>query len=246
MTGEAIIFDGVAKSYSIGLHHTGGLKNLILNLPEQVRLLRSAHYEVFHDLNFAIAPGETFGIIGRNGIGKSTLLGLIAGVLRPTRGRVHVSGRVSPMLELGAGFHPELSGLDNILLNGVLLGSPKRVVQRRIADIVAFSELGEFIDQPIRSYSSGMLMRLGFSVLAHLDPEILVIDEIMAVGDAEFQVKCKRKIHEFKAAGVTIVLASHNMGDISALCDRVALIDNKSLRAIGSPAEVIEAYLHGS
>jgi lipopolysaccharide transport system ATP-binding protein len=242
MSDDIIVFEDVAKSFSIGLHKTGGIKNLLLTLPEQLRMLRKSRHEVFHDLSFSILRGETFGVIGRNGAGKSTLLGLMAGVIRPTRGRVDVRGRTSPLLELGAGFHPELSGLDNILLNGVLLGLPKRMVEKRLDDIVAFSELGELIDQPVRSYSSGMKMRLGFSVVAHLEPEILLIDEILTVGDADFQEKCRAKINEFQSAGVTIVLVSHNMDDVRELCNRAALLDDKSFALIGSPAEVVAAY----
>jgi lipopolysaccharide transport system ATP-binding protein len=194
-------------------------------------------------MSFEVARGETLGIIGRNGAGKSTLLGLIAGVLRPTRGRVTLRGRVSPLLELGGGFHPELTGRENIVLNGVLLGMTRKEVAQRSDEIIEFSELRDFIDQPIRTYSSGMLARLGFSVVAHLDPEIILLDEVLAVGDAVFQRKCIQKMLEFKKRGTTIVFVSHSAADVDLICDRVLWIENHTLKKSGPPAAILGEYM---
>jgi lipopolysaccharide transport system ATP-binding protein len=198
-----------------------------------------------HDIDFSVRRGETFGIIGRNGAGKSTTLGLMAGVLKPTTGVVTVRGRISPMLELGAGFHPELTGRENIYLNGVLMGMNRAEVAKKAQEIIDFSELGEFIDQPIRVYSSGMMARLGFSVVSSLDPEILLVDEILAVGDINFVQKCLDRMREFKAQGVTMVLVSHALEDIKKLCDRALWIENHRIRMLGEPGSVVTAYSGG-
>lgn len=187
MSQPAITFDDVSKSYPLYHHITGGLKSFLFNLPRALKALKTTSKLALRDLSFQVHRGETFGIIGRNGAGKSTTLGLIAGVLKPSRGRVVVNQRVSPLLELGAGFHPELSARENIILNGVLLGLSRRQVADRLGQIIEFSELDEYLDQPIRTFSTGMLARLGFSVVAHLEPELLLIDEILAVGDMTFQ-----------------------------------------------------------
>ena len=176
--------------------------------------------------------GETLGIIGKNGAGKSTILGLIAGVLRPNTGRVMVNGRISPLLELGAGFHPELTGRENIMLKGVLIGLTRSEVLKKIDEIIEFSELDDFIDQPVRIYSSGMLARLGFSIVASLDPEILLIDEILAVGDMDFQKKCIQRMTAFKKRGVTIIFVSHNLASVENICDRLLWIENHSSKEI--------------
>jgi lipopolysaccharide transport system ATP-binding protein len=194
------------------------------------------------DICFEVYKGETLGIIGKNGVGKSTTLGLIAGVLKPSKGKVIVKGRISPLLELGGGFHQELTGKENIMLNGVLLGLTRNEVKRKLDEIVEFSELGDFIYQPIRTYSSGMNARLGFSVIAHLDPEILLIDEVLAVGDTEFQKKCIDKMTGFKKSGVTMVFVSHSKADVARICDRVIWIDKQSIRMTGSPEDVVLHY----
>lgn len=244
---EAIIsFENVSKKYPHYHHFTGGLKYFLLHFAREFKKLRNSQYEAFHDISFTIDRGETFGIIGKNGAGKSTALGLMAGVLRPTTGKVTVKGKVSPLLELGAGFHVELTGAENIVLNGILLGLTKKEVLAKFEEIVNFAELEEFIDQPVRVYSSGMLARLGFSIIAHLDPEILLIDEILAVGDFAFQAKCLAKIREFKRNGVTIVLVSHSMKDVEQICDRVAWIENHRLAAIGEPRGTIERFCPGA
>ena len=194
------------------------------------------------DVSFEIKKGETVGIVGPNGSGKSTTLALIAGVLRPQAGRVDVLGRVCPLLELGAGFHPELTGRENIVLNGVLLGFTRRALLQRMDEIIAFSELESFLDQPIRTYSTGMVARLGFSVAVCLDPEILLIDEILSVGDLHFQAKCRGKLDEFKKQEVTIVLVSHSVGEIRRLCDRAILLEQGRMVKEGTPEEVMDFY----
>jgi len=237
-----ITFDNVSKIYPLYHHLTGGYKNFLFHLPKWIKSLKNAKFEALRDISFEVHMGETFGIIGKNGAGKSTTLGLMAGVLKPTRGKVIVKGRISPLLELGAGFHHELTGRENILLNGVLMGLTRAEVSRKMSAIIEFSELGDFIDQPIRVYSSGMLARLGFSVVAHLDPEILLIDEVLAVGDMNFQKKCIDKMLGFKKGGVTMVFVSHSMPDIERICDRVMWIDNHSVKMVGTPKDVVLNY----
>jgi lipopolysaccharide transport system ATP-binding protein len=188
---KALSFKHVTKRFPLYHHIRGGIKTFVLNLPRSVHAFSHVHgFLALHDVSFDLYQGEVLGIIGRNGAGKSTTLGLAAGVIAPTSGTIEVHGRVSPMLELGGGFHPDLTGRENILLNGVLLGLSRGQVKKKMPAIIDFSELADFIDEPIRIYSSGMLARLGFSVVAQLDPEILIIDEVLAVGDAPFQAKC--------------------------------------------------------
>jgi ABC-type polysaccharide/polyol phosphate transport system ATPase subunit len=196
------------------------------------------------NINFNIKKGETVGIIGNNGSGKSTLLKLIAGVMYPTEGTIKVSGRISPLIELGAGFHPELTGRENIYLNGAILGLSKKQVENRFQKIVAFSELFDFIDTPVKHYSSGMYMRLGFSVAVHTDPEILLIDEIFAVGDTSFQEKCFKKMEEFKMKNVTIVFVTHNMETVKKFCNKAIYINKGSTEKIGNAKQIVDEYLH--
>jgi lipopolysaccharide transport system ATP-binding protein len=243
MNEPAILFDRVSKSYHLYHPMTGGIKSFLFHLPEAVKTLKNSRYEVLREVTFQVGQGESLGIIGRNGTGKSTLLGLIAGIIKPTKGKITVQGRISSLLELGGGFHHELTGRENIVMNGVLLGLTKNEVFQKMDKIVEFSELGDFIDQPIRIYSSGMLARLGFSVVANLDMEILLIDEILAVGDTSFQKKCLDKMMAFKKSGVTMVFVSHSMGDIISICDRVVWLDHHVVKMIGEPKRVIENYL---
>jgi lipopolysaccharide transport system ATP-binding protein len=246
MNDVAVVFDKVSKTYPMYHHITGGIKNIIFHLPQGVRSMRNTRYEVFHDLSFNVKRGETLGVIGRNGAGKSTILGLIAGVLRPSEGRIDVNGRVSPLLELGAGFHPDLSGKENIILNGVLMGLTRKEILERVNDIIVFSELDQFIDQPVRVYSSGMLARLGFSVVAHLAPEILLIDEILAVGDIDFQKKCFERMGEFKRNDVTIIFVSHSMANIERICDRVLWLEGHKIKALGDTKSTINEYMRNT
>ena len=241
MRKEVIVFKNVSKTYPYYGYITAGLKTFLFNLPKAIKQTRK-RFTALENISFEVYRGECIGVIGRNGAGKSTLLGLIAGVLKPDKGEVVVRGRISPLLELGAGFHPELTGRENIILNGVLLGMTKKEVLQKMNEIIKFSELGDFIDQPLRTYSSGMIARLGFSVAAYLDPDILLVDEILAVGDLNFQKKCMKKIESFRKNSVTIVLVSHSTEEMKILCDRVLWIENHRIRAIGNPQEVIRMY----
>ena len=238
----SIRFDNVSKSYPRYLHVRRGLKASLLNLSRTVQELKQKRFLALHDVSFEIAEGETVGFMGPNGSGKSTALALMAGVLVAETGCVKVHGHVCPLLELGAGFHYDLTGRENIVLNGILLGLTRREVMVRLHDILEFSELEEFLDQPVRTYSSGMVARLGFSIAVHLDPDILLIDEILAVGDLHFQAKCREKINWFKGRNTTIVLVSHSTSDIRELCDRVLWLDHGKLIGQGAPNEVIPQY----
>ncbi len=242
MSEPVIIFDSVSKSYPLYHHITGGIKNFLFHFPRAVSQLKNHRYEALQGISFQVNRGESVGIIGKNGAGKSTTLGLIAGVIKPSGGTIVVKGRVSPLLELGSGFNGELTGRENIVLNGVLMGLTRAEVLRKMEEIIEFSGLDDFIDQPLRTYSSGMMMRLGFSVVASLEPEILLIDEVLAVGDMEFQKKCLDKMEGFRKNGVTIVFVSHSMKDVLTICDRVVWIDNHCVRMMGSTEEVVNSY----
>lgn len=239
----AVKFENVCKSYPSYSQVSGGFKNFLFHFPSAVRDLNKRR-TVLNNVNFSIKQGETFGFIGANGAGKSTILGLMAKVLMPESGKVIVNGRVSPLLELGAGFHPELSGRENIRLNGVLMGLTLAEVLRHEEEIINFSELEPFIHQPVRTYSSGMYAKLGFSVIATLKPEILLVDEILAVGDLAFMRKCEAKIEEFrKNPDITIIMVSHELGMLSNLCDNAAWIENGMIRKFGEANSVVEAYI---
>ena len=241
-----ISFRHVFKSYPMYQSVTAGIKNFLFHLPTSIKDIRRGHFQALEDISFDIFPGETVGFIGSNGAGKSSLLSLMAGVIIPNSGEIHVAGRVSPLLELGAGFHFELTGRDNILLNGVLLGLTKQQVLDKVHDIITYSELEQFIDQPIRTYSSGLLARLGFAVVAHLEPEILLLDEMLAVGDAAFQKKCLRTMGEFRERQVTMIFVSHNMDDVLRVCTRAIWIKDHRIALDGPPQDVVEAYLRQS
>ncbi|GAB6072781.1 hypothetical protein JCM14244_11580 [Venenivibrio stagnispumantis] len=235
-----IEFKNVYKYYT--LLNTGGIKNFILHFFKHVKDIRKNKVLALEDISFTVKDKEVVGIIGKNGAGKSTILGLIAGVLAPTKGNIFVNGKVAPLLELGAGFHPDLTGRENIILNGILLGMTRKEILDKLNSIIEFSELGEFIDEPIRIYSSGMLSRLGFSVAVHVDPDILLIDEVLSVGDHRFQEKSKNKIYEFKQKGKTIVFVSHDIGTIKELCTKVILINNHKLIYEGDVEKGVEIY----
>ncbi len=200
-------------------------------------------FTALEDVSLEIGRGETFGVIGANGAGKSTLMKIVAGTTKPTDGKVSLGGKVSALIELGAGFHPEISGRENVYINGIMLGLSRRQIEERFEEIVAFAELEEFIDAPVKNYSSGMYMRLGFSVAIHVDPDILVIDEVLAVGDEGFVHKCLDKIGEFKRRGKTILLVTHGMETVRRLCDRAAWINHGSIASIGDPVRVVDQYL---
>jgi ABC-type polysaccharide/polyol phosphate transport system ATPase subunit len=195
------------------------------------------------NVSFNVGRGEAFGVIGRNGSGKSTLLKIVSGILKPTSGRLTVDGRISALIELGAGFHPEITGRENIYINGIMLGLTRREIDQRFDRIVAFSGVGEFIDQPVKTYSSGMYVRLGFAVAVHVDPDILLIDEVLAVGDEEFSQKCIGKIQEMKSRGVTLLFVTHQLDLVKTLCDRALWLDHGEVAGLGEPRRVIDDYL---
>ena len=210
---------------------------------------RRSKYEEFwalEDVSFDILQGSTFGIIGSNGSGKSTLLKCLAGILSPEKGEIKVRGSLAALLELGAGFHPELSGVENIYLNGAILGMTRRDIDKRIDEIVDFSGLEKFIDTPVKNYSSGMVVRLGFSIASSVDPEILLIDEVLAVGDEAFQRKCGERIEDFRREGRTIVLVSHGLSQIQQLCTTTAWIEKGHLKLIGDTNDILAEYLGNS
>ncbi|HWP99930.1 MAG TPA: ABC transporter ATP-binding protein, partial [Vicinamibacterales bacterium] len=200
-------------------------------------------FPALQDVSFAVPAGRTLGLIGRNGSGKSTVLKLVAGITKPTSGEVRVQGRVSALIELGAGFHPEISGRENVFINGIMLGLSKREVARRFDEIVRFAELEPFIDAPVKTYSSGMYMRLGFAVAVHVDPDVLLVDEVLAVGDEAFTHKCLDRFAEFKRRGRTILLVTHALGLVERFCDEAIWLDNGRIRAQGDPRRVIDSYL---
>jgi len=205
---------------------------------------RSYHREFYalRDVSFDILRGETVGIIGRNGSGKSTLLKILAGVLTPTAGKTAVRGRVSSLLELGAGFNPELSGLENVYLQGTLMGYSRPEMEARVPAILEFADVGDFIHQPVKHYSSGMFVRVAFACAIHVDPDLLIVDEALAVGDVRFQLKCNRKFAEFREMGKTILLVSHSGSDVVRLCNRAIWLDNGKIRRLGTAKRIVEEY----
>ncbi|MCE5314988.1 MAG: ABC transporter ATP-binding protein [Armatimonadota bacterium] len=194
------------------------------------------------DVNFDVEQGEAIGVIGHNGAGKSTMLKLLTRIMQPTSGHIRTRGRVSALIEVGAGFHPEMTGRENIYLNGSILGMTRREIDQKFDEIVAFAELERFIDTPVKRYSSGMYARLGFAVAAHVDPEILIVDEVLSVGDAAFQEKCSQRMQELRDSEKTIVFVSHNMGAVSSLCDRVVVINRGQIHSISAPQEAVKTY----
>ncbi len=234
----AVTVDGLWKSYRLYHEKNQYLKAAILRG-------RRARYEEFwalRDVSLEIPTGATFGIIGSNGSGKSTMLKCLANILVPDQGSVRVEGRISALLELGAGFHPELSGRENVFMNGAILGMSRKEIEARFDDIVDFAGLAEFIDSPVKNYSSGMFVRLGFAVAANVEPEVLLIDEVLSVGDESFQRRSAEKIEEFRRDGRTIIFVSHGLSQVQQLCDDVAWIDKGELRRLGPAAEVIGEY----
>ncbi len=234
-----VSFEGVSKSYPIYDSPWDRLRELLLFNR------RSFHRDFWalRDVSFEVERGSTFCLIGENGSGKSTLLQLVAGIFPPTEGKAEIGGRVSALLELGSGFNPEFSGRENVYLNGAILGLSTQEIDRRYSDIIDFAEIGEFIHQPVKTYSSGMLVRLAFAVAINVDPEILLVDEALAVGDVYFRQRCMRKVHELRSKQVTILFVSHSMGDVKAIGDRVMWLDAGRAVEIGSPELVVSKYL---
>jgi ABC-type polysaccharide/polyol phosphate transport system ATPase subunit len=200
-------------------------------------------FAAVQDVSFTLPTGRTLGVIGRNGSGKSTMLKLVAGITKPTSGSVTVNGRISALIELGAGFHPEISGRENVFINGIMLGLTKKEITRRFDEIVEFAELEQFIDAPVKTYSSGMYMRLGFAVAIHVDPDVLLVDEVLAVGDEGFTHKCLDKFAEFKRRGKTILLVTHSLGLVERFCDEALWLDGGRLKGLGDPRRIVGAYV---
>jgi lipopolysaccharide transport system ATP-binding protein len=237
----AIWLDSVSVEFRVPREQLSGIKEYTIRW-----LQRRVHYHHFlalKDINLQIQPGEIFGIVGRNGAGKSTLLKLMARVLKPTRGRVVMRGKTAPLLELGSGFHPELTGRENIFFNGALLGYSRKEINTSMAEMIAFAEIDEFIDSPLRTYSTGMVARLGFAVATHTRPDILLIDEVLSVGDIQFQEKCLQRMQSFRQQGTTIVLVSHSMARIRDFCQRAAWLDGGQMHSLGAPENVVAHYL---
>jgi ABC-type polysaccharide/polyol phosphate transport system ATPase subunit len=236
----AIRLEGVTQRYRVISERPDTLRELFARF---LRHNTSFHdFDALKDISFSVRRGEVVGIVGRNGSGKSTTLKIIAGVYRPTAGRVEVNGTVAPLIELGAGFHPELTGRENILLNGLLMGYSKREMEARQESIVEFAGIGDFIDAPIKQYSSGMYVRLAFSVATEVNPDILVVDEILSVGDITFQKKCFERLQRFQAAGKTILLVTHSLYDVVNLCDRALYLDKGQIMFDGPAEEAVELY----
>jgi ABC-type polysaccharide/polyol phosphate transport system ATPase subunit len=232
----------VYRRYS-GRRQFATLKSALLS-GSLIRDLRpEERFTAVEDVSFDVPAGRTLGIIGRNGSGKSTMLKLVAGITKPTSGTVRVNGRVSALIELGAGFHPEISGRENVFINGIMLGLSKREIARRFDEIVEFAEMQEFIDAPVKTYSSGMYMRLGFAVAIHVDPDVLLVDEVLAVGDESFTHKCLDKFAEFKRRGKTILLVTHSLGLVERFCDEALWLDTGRVRATGDPKRVVDSYI---
>jgi lipopolysaccharide transport system ATP-binding protein len=263
----AIRIDSLSKSYRLGRRTEAGYRTLresmtgpaaavwrglkqvgsrFLGKGRREAVASPGEFWALKDVSFEVQPGEVVGIIGRNGAGKSTLLKILSRITEPTSGRAEVRGRMGSLLEVGTGFHPELTGRENIYLNGSILGMSRREIARKFDEIVAFSEIEQFVDTPVKRYSSGMYVRLAFAVAAHLEPEILIVDEVLAVGDAQFQKKCLGKMQQVGREGRTILFVSHNMAAITSLCSSVAWVQQGQLHAKGNPGELVRGYLLGS
>lgn len=251
MSDTMLEFDGAWKKFAKGERHDS-LRDLIPAILKNTfsgrtqDSLKKEEFWALKDLSFQVKRGEAFGIIGPNGSGKSTTLKTLSGILRLTKGVMKVKGRLSALIEVGAGFHPDLTGRENIYLNGTILGMKKAEIAGKLDEIVEFSGISQFIDTPVKRYSSGMYARLGFSIAAHVDPEVLLVDEVLSVGDMVFQEKCIKKMLSFKDKGTSIIYVSHSMDSVNLLCTRAALLMNGELKKIGPTREVINEYVSGN
>lgn len=238
-----IVVENVSKSFVKWIDNPNSIKTLLSNLLKlKFDLGKKDTYEVVKNLNFTIYKSDFVGIMGRNGVGKSTLLKMLSGIYSPTSGCISIKGKIVPLLELGAGFAPDLSGYENIFLNASILGFKRQEIDSKINEIIAFSELGDQLYKPVKNYSSGMLVRLGFSIASHVDADVLFFDEILAVGDAGFQKKCLAKINEMHLQNRTIILVTHDPGQVAAFCNRCIVIDDKGILFEGTAAEGAEVY----
>ena len=238
--GEIIRVDHVSMNFRMNLNHTTSMKEWVIS--KLKRQLRYQDFYALNDVSFSVERGEIIGIIGTNGSGKSTLLKVISGIYRPTGGTVVTAGRVAPMLELGSGFDHELSGRENVFLNGAIMGYSESFLKSRYDEIVAFSELGDFIEQPLKTYSSGMMMRLAFSVATLVDPEILIVDEILAVGDERFKRKSSERMRSMMGGGTTVLMVSHDLDQIRSMCRKAIWLQKGVIRMNGEVQEVCDAY----
>jgi ABC-type polysaccharide/polyol phosphate transport system ATPase subunit len=240
VTNDSVIsVEGVSKRFRLYHERNQSLKSALMRRGR----VRYDEFWALKDVSFEVRPGMTFGLVGHNGSGKSTMLKCIARILRPEKGKISVDGRMSALLELGAGFHPELSGRENVYLNGSILGMSKRQLEQKFDEIVGFAGLERFIDMPVKNYSSGMYVRLGFSIAINVDPDILLVDEVLAVGDEEFQRKCLERVADLREAGKTIVVVTHALGTVRNLCDEAIWLENGVVREIGPGGDIADAYL---
>lgn len=236
----SIVAEHVSMHFNVASERLESLKEYFIKLVK--RQLFFKDFIAVNDISFEIKKGEVFGIVGTNGSGKSTTLKLISGILKPTSGKIQINGNIAPLIELGAGFDGELTARENIYLNGAVLGYSKKYIDDHFDQIVDFAELRDFLDMPIKNYSSGMVARIAFAIATVITPDILIVDEILSVGDFLFQEKCEKRINELMEGGTTIVIVSHTIAQIERLCDRVMWIDKGNLKMIGDTAEVCEAY----
>lgn len=243
MKMQAISIQHVSKTYSIGQERDGSLRGTISSFFKP-RYAKNESFWALKDVSFDVEKGDVVGIIGKNGAGKSTLLKILSQITKPTEGKIEINGRIASLLEVGTGFHPELTGRENIFLNGTILGMTRKEVQVKFDEIVAFSGIEKFIDTPVKHYSSGMYVRLAFAVAAHLEPEILIIDEVLAVGDAEFQKKCLGKMKDVAGEGRTVLFVSHQLGSVKMLCNKGVLIKKGEVKFVGKIDEAISRYLN--
>lgn len=246
MKNSVLRLDGVGKHYQLGgIQPYQTLRDSVANAFRRPKLEKEKDngFWALREISFELKEGEVLGIVGRNGAGKSTLLKILSRITTPDEGRINITGRIGSLLEVGTGFHPELTGRENIFMNGVLLGMSRQEVARKFDEIVAFSGVEQFLDTPVKRYSSGMRVRLGFAVAAHLDPEILIIDEVLAVGDAEFQRKCLGRMNAVASEGRTVLYVSHQMDSILGLCNRALWLEKGKIRLDGDPEEVVKQYL---
>jgi len=245
MSDIAIRVDNISKKYLIGNTSSGSLRETLVNAFSTGNKSKTEEFWALKDISFEVKRGEAIGIIGKNGAGKSTLLKVLSRITEPTKGRIEIEGRVSSLLEVGTGFHPELTGRENVFLNGTILGMKRQEIKDKFDEIVEFSGVAKFLDTPVKRYSSGMKVRLAFAVAAHLEPEILIIDEVLAVGDAEFQKKCLGKMKDVAGEGRTVLFVSHNMGAVKSLCTSAIMLKQGKIHHEGDVASVVTSYLGG-
>jgi lipopolysaccharide transport system ATP-binding protein len=244
MDNVSIRIENLSKKYYIGKHISTSLRESITNFLK-FKISSKEEFWALKNISLDIESGDVLGIIGKNGAGKSTLLKVLSRITLPTTGRIEITGKVSSLLEVGTGFHPELSGRENVFLNGTILGMTRREIKAKFDEIVAFSGIEKFIDTPVKRYSSGMYVRLAFAVAAHLDPEILIIDEVLAVGDADFQKKCLGKMSSVARQGRTVIFVSHNMSAVSSLCNNVVFLEQGQIKSFGKADDMIRLYMKG-